>query len=45
MASGAVQPYSWAKIKLSGAYNIYDVTNNRFPIAPTDELAAYFAEM
>ena len=43
--SGRVQPYSWAKIKLSGAYSIYDVTNNRFPIAPTDELASYFAEL
>lgn len=43
--SGRVQPYSWAKIKLSGAYSIYDVTNNRFPIAPTDELAGYFAEL
>ena len=43
-ASGAVQPYSWTKVKLAGAYNIYDVTNNRFPIAPTDELAGYFAE-
>ena len=42
--SGAVQPYSWTKVKLSGAFNIYDVTNNRFPIAPTDDLAGYFKE-
>ena len=44
MASGAVQPYSWAKVKLAGDYHIYDVTNNRLGIAPSDELAGYFAE-
>ena len=41
--TGKVQVYSWFTLNEGGQENIYDVTNNRFPLTSADEAYALFA--